>query len=231
MRKFTFTALATIMAASAGAAQAQTAVEEAVACDGCDVNPIEIHLQDELYLTGTGGLKLSNVSVVVPDVDVIIPVPLELDNAIELSQSNSGDISATKNLSIDGVETMEASATAMANVANIDVEGGLALEGSQINSGDVMASLSIGAVGSDSVDVTSTAIGNAVNATTSGDAIFDMHQSNTGGSITAMLEADIHGNGVGEVNTAATAIANSFTLDMAGTAIGSIVQENCATAP
>ena len=228
MRKFTFTALATIMAASAGAAQAQTAVEEAIACDGCDVNPIEIHLQDELYLTGTGGLKLSNVSVVVPDVDVIIPVPLELDNAIELSQSNSGDISATKDLWVDGVDEMEASATAMANVANIDVEGGLALEGSQINSGDVMASLDITSRHGETVDVTSTAIGNAVNATTSGDAIFDMHQSNTGSAVTATLDANVMGGGVGEVNTAATAIANSFTLDMAGTAIGSIVQENCA---
>ena len=223
MRKLSLTAIATIMAASAAAsAQAQDCGTD------CVVAPIEINLQDELYLTGTGGLKLSNVKVVVPDLDVVVTPPLALDNAIEAYQSNSGNISATKNLTTVGVGEVEAAATAMANVANIDVEGGLALEGAQINSGDVMASLDLSSNQAETVDATSTAIGNAVNATTTGDAVFDMRQTNSGGTISAMLEADIHGTGVGEVTTAATAIANSFSLEMGGTAIGSIIQENCA---
>ena len=223
MRKLSLTAIATIMAASAAAsAQAQDCGTD------CVVAPIEINLQDELYLTGTGGLKLSNVKVVVPDLDVVVTPPLALDNAIEAYQSNSGNISATKNLTTVGVGEVEAAATAMANVANIDVEGGLALEGAQINSGDVMASLDLSSNQAETVDATSTAIGNAVNATTTGDAVFDMRQTNSGGTISAMLEADIHGTGVGEVTTAATAIANSFSLNLDGSAIGSIVQENCA---
>ncbi|MEZ5848533.1 MAG: hypothetical protein R3C70_17435 [Geminicoccaceae bacterium] len=223
MRKLSLTAIATIMAASAAAsAQAQDCGTD------CVVAPIEINLQDELYLTGTGGLKLSNVKVVAPDLDVVVTPPLTLDNAIEAYQSNSGNISATKNLTTVGVGEVEAAATAMANVANIDVEGGLALEGAQINSGDVMASLDLSSNQAETVDATSTAIGNAVNATTTGDAVFDMRQTNSGGTISAMLEADIHGTGVGEVTTAATAIANSFSLEMGGTAIGSIIQENCA---
>ena len=223
MRKLSLTAIATIMAASAAAsAQAQDCGTD------CVVAPIEINLQDELYLTGTGGLKLSNVKVVVPDLDVVVTPPLALDNAIEAYQSNSGDISATKDLWVDGVDHMEAAATAMANVANIDVEGGLALEGAQINSGDVMASLDLSSNQAETVDATSTAIGNAVNATTTGDAVFDMRQTNSGESISASLDANVMGRGVGEVTTAATAIANSFSLEMGGTAIGSIVQENCA---
>ncbi|MCB1832829.1 MAG: hypothetical protein KDH19_05215, partial [Geminicoccaceae bacterium] len=91
MRKLSLTAIATIMAASAAAsAQAQDCGTD------CVVAPIEINLQDELYLTGTGGLKLSNVKVVVPDLDVVVTPPLALDNAIEAYQSNSGNISATK---------------------------------------------------------------------------------------------------------------------------------------
>ena len=223
MRKLSLTAIATIMAASAAAsAQAQDCGTD------CVVAPIEINLQDELYLTGTGGLKLSNVKVVVPDLDVVVTPPLALDNAIEAYQSNSGNISATKNLTTVGVGEVEAAATAMANVANIDVEGGLALEGAQINSGDVMASLDLSSNQAETVDATSTAIGNAVNATTTGDAVFDMRQTNSGESISASLDANVMGRGVGEVTTAATAIANSFSLEMGGTAIGSIIQENCA---
>ena len=223
MRKLSLTAIATIFAASAAAsAQAQDCGTD------CVVAPIEINLQDELYLTGTGGLKLSNVKVVVPDIDVVVTPPLSLDNAIEAYQSNSGNISATKNLTTVGVGEVEAAATAMANVANIDVEGGLALEGAQINSGDVMASLDLSSNQAETVDATSTAIGNAVNATTTGDAVFDMRQTNSGESISASLDANVMGRGVGEVTTAATAIANSFSLEMGGTAIGSIIQENCA---
>ena len=229
MRAFGLTALATIMMATAGVAQAQSTVEEATVCNGCDIEGIEVNLRDERWITGTSGLKLNNVTTVAPDVDILVPVPVSLENALEVMQTNQGDITAVKDLTVNGVEDLEASATAMANVANIDVEGGLSLEAIQVNEGNVLSELTLESRhGTGTVDVTSTAIGNAINATTSGDAVFDVNQQNSGGEITAMLEAEIYGAGVGEVNTAATAIANSFSLDMEGSAIGSIVQENCA---
>ena len=231
MRKFALTAIATVMAASAGVAQAQSVtetVDSAVSCDGCEIDSIEVNLRNERWLTGTSGVKLNNVTTVAPDVDILVPVPLQLENALEISQDNQGDITATKDLFADNVDDLEASATAMANVANIDVEGGLALESVQTNSGDVVSSLSVISRHGETVNVTSTAIGNAINATTTGDAVFDVNQENTGGTISASLEAEVYGTGVGEVNTAATAIANTFSLDMEGSAIGSVVQQNCA---
>ena len=231
MRKVTMTALATVMAASAGMAQAQSVTEvidDATSCETCEIDSVEVNLRDERWLLGTGGIRLTNVTTVAPDVDILVPVPLALDNAVEILQSNEGDITATKDLWADDVDDLEASATAIANVANIDVEGGLALESVQTNSGDVASSLTVVSRHGETVNVTSTAIGNAINATTTGDAVFDVHQENTGGEITAMLDAEVYGSGVGEVNTAATAIANSFNLEMDGQAIGSIVQHNCA---
>lgn len=223
MRMFTLTALATVLAASAAvSAQAQDCGTD------CVVSPVEIHLDKDIYLNGTSGLKLSNVKVVAPEVEIPVIPPVSLDNAVELYQSNTGDISATKTLSINGVTEMEASATAIANVANIDVQGGLSLEGAQSNDGSVSSQLNVTSWHGNDLDATSTAIGNAVNATTTGDAIFDMRQTNSGKSITASLDANVMGRGVGEVNTAATAIANSFSLNLDGSAIGSIVQENCA---
>ncbi|MCB9945089.1 MAG: hypothetical protein H6851_15900 [Geminicoccaceae bacterium] len=224
MRMFTLTALATVLAASAAvSAQAQDCGTD------CVVSPVEIHLDKDIYLNGTSGLKLSNVKVVAPEVEIPVIPPVSLDNAVELYQSNTGDISATKNLTTTGVAEVEASSTAIANVANIDVQGGLSLEGAQANSGDVMSTLNVTSTDAETANITATAIGNAVNATTTGDAIFDMRQTNSGDTISAMVDANIHGTGgVGEVNTAATAIANSFSINFDGSAIGSVAQENCA---
>ncbi|MEZ5834736.1 MAG: hypothetical protein R3D03_03270 [Geminicoccaceae bacterium] len=92
-----------------------------------------------------------------------------------------------------------------------------------------MSTLNVTSTDAETANITATAIGNAVNATTTGDAIFDMRQTNSGDTISAMVDANIHGTGgVGEVNTAATAIANSFSINFDGSAIGSVAQENCA---
>lgn len=216
--RFTATAIAALFAIGAGSAQAGTLTDATKKIQG----EIEINLDKTFDINGTGGLDLQNVEVSGFG-DITVDVPATVDNALEFSQGNWGDVTAKKNFTSFGVQDVEVAATAIANVVSIEVPGSLALEGVQVNDGAVTAIANVNAFGAETVDVTATAIGNAVSATVGGDAVVDLSQSNHGN---IFAEANVFATGVGEVNTAATAIANVASLELDGNFIGSIDQVN-----
>lgn len=185
---------------------------------------VVVNLNKNFDINGTGGIDLTNVEVVV-DGTVRADLPRKVDNAFEFSQGNWGNVTATKNFTSNGLQDVEVAATAIANVASIEVPGSIALEGAQINDGHVTAKANVSTIGAQTVDVTATAIANAVSATVGGDAIVDLTQSNEG-NVTALVNANVMGRGVGEVNTAATAIGNVAALEIDGNLFGSIDQNN-----
>ena len=216
--RFTATAIAALFALGVGSAYAGSVTELTTDLTG----HLDVNLDKTFDIEGTGGVDLTGISTTGAG-EITVEVPASVDNAIEFSQGNWGDVSATKNYVSSGVEEVEASATAIANVAAIEVPGSLSLEASQINDGNVTSRANVTAWGADVVDVSSTAIANAISATVGGDAVFDISQFNEG-HVTA--KANVTATGVGEVTTAATAIGNVVSIELDGHAIGSIDQMN-----
>lgn len=190
---------------------------------------VDLTINTDQTIEGLGGVDLDNV-VVRPHKNIPVNLPSSLENAVEFSQINKGDISATKNLTTNGVQEMEASATAIANVVSLELVGDAGLEGSQFNGGNINASLNTTQFGVQESNSTVTAIANAINATIEGDAVFDLNQTNDADSVTATLNANIYARRgtLTEVNTAATAIGNVISLELDGVAVGSAVQTNYA---
>jgi hypothetical protein len=220
---------AALISTSTVALASSTGLKPTITNTSSVLSDIDLTINTDQNIGGLGGVDLGRIDVVTQPGHIVVPKP-DVENAIEFIQTNTGDVYAEKKLYVNGVEEMEASATAIANVVNIDVEGGLALEGTQSNGGNVVSKLDITSRHGKTTDVTATAIANAINATTTGDAVFDLNQANHGHEVVAILDADIQGRRTaqGEVNTAATAIGNVVNIELDGVAIGSVTQANTA---
>jgi hypothetical protein len=138
MKKFTKTnllsttaAIATIFVSSLSYACPANEV-----CDGLDLT---INDDRIINIDGLGGIDLSDVNVSGAG-DINVELPETVENAIEVSQTNSGDVKAKldyKGQFIAG--DFESKVAAIGNNVSVDLTGSNAIEGGQNNTGNISA--------------------------------------------------------------------------------------------
>lgn len=206
------------------------------ACPADEVCGLDLTINDDriINIEGIGGVDLSGVNVAnVGDVDVKLPETVE--NAIEFSQTNLGNVTSKLDYKGQWVEgDFEAQVASIGNNVSIDLEGSNAVEGGQNNSGDIHAEgdfAMLHLVEIDSISIDTTAVGNSANVGGTGDAIIDIAQDNTGNKVDAFLDANFNGQGAlgdSNIDINVAAIGNNLSIENDGFVSASLAQNNCA---
>lgn len=200
----------------------------------CKGLTLEINDDRVLNIEGLGGVDLSGVEIKgVETIAVEMPNPVQ--NAIEASQTNVGDITASthyKGQFISG--DFESATSAIANNLSVGLTGSNALEGAQKNTGEVSATADVEMlhlVDIDSIDISVTSVANNASVEGTNDSIVDFGQENLGREVVASLDSTFMGQaalGDADVDINVSAISNNLSISGDGLVSASLAQHNCA---
>jgi|GEM_PF-5033088 len=196
MQKLAMTAIALALTVTASAAQAGG------------------HYLPYNSIQGIGDAKFPKVHVH-PHVIKVKP-HLEIKNAVEFGQYNSGDLTSIQGLVSKKPKKVTGTSVAIGNTANVDIPTGVFVEGNQKNYGNAKAVQDALVLGAKKVELTSAAIGNITNVTTKGDAVVDLKQYNFGHDVKSKQISGIfspYGHHLGKVEVASVAIGNSLSVE------------------
>lgn len=206
------------------------------ACNPGEVCGLNLEINDDkvVNIEGLGGVDISGITVV-GDTEVTVDVPASVQNVVEFSQTNVGNVSS--NLDYKGqwiAGDFTSQIASIANSADIELDGDSAVEAGQDNSGDVTAFGDYELnhlVEIDNIEIDVTAVANNANINNGdGDSILDISQNNTGEVVTASLDAVFNGQIAlteAEIDINVSAIGNNVSA-ADGFIVSSISQHNCA---
>lgn len=222
---------ATAAVASLFAANISHACKPGEVCEGLT---LEINDDRVFNVEGIGGIDLTGLDIRgTGHIDVDTPNPVQ--NAIEVTQTNRGDINSTleyKGQFIAG--DFESAVTGIANNVSIALEDTNAVEGGQDNTQNVVATSDLELlhlVAIDSISASVTAVANTATVEGTGDTIIDFGQENTGHEVTATLDGLFQGQGAlgnADVDLNVTALGNNLSVLGDGGVVGSLAQHNNA---
>lgn len=215
MQKATLTAVALALTVTAGAAQA-----------GGYYLPFN-------SIQGIGDVHLPSVHVH-PHVIKVDP-HLDIENAVEFGQYNTGDMTSIQGFVSKGPKKVTGTSAAIGNTANVDVTGGVIVEGNQKNYGVARAAQGALVLGAKKVELTTAALGNVTNVASKGDAVVDLKQYNFSRSVKSKQISGIftpYGYDLGPVEVTSAAIGNSLSVEFGpkSEALVSALQGNKADA-
>lgn len=208
----------------------------AFSCGDGEVCGLNLEINDDkvVNIEGLGGVDLSGITVV-GDTEVTVDVPASVQNVVEFSQVNTGDVYSDLNYKGQWIAgDFSSQVASIGNSASIEVDGDSAIEGVQDNTGNVTAYGDYQLnhlVEIDSISIDVTAVANNANISDgNGSSIFDIAQNNTGENVTASLDAVFNGQRAlteAEIDINVTAVGNNLSAED-GFIVSSITQHNCA---
>jgi hypothetical protein len=208
----------------------------AYACGEGEVCGLGLEINDDkvVNIEGLGGVDISGINVN-GDAEVSVDVPDSVQNVVEFSQTNIGDVYSDLNYKGEWIAgDFSSQIASIANSADIELDGDSAIEAGQDNSANVTAYGDYELnhlVEIDSINLDVTAVANNANISDgNGSSILDISQNNTGHNVTASLDAVFNGQAAlanAEVDINVSAIGNNVSAED-GFIVSSIAQENCA---
>ncbi|MDA0781736.1 MAG: hypothetical protein PQ612_02980 [Rickettsiales bacterium] len=199
----------------------------------CGLN-LEINDDKVVNIEGLGGIDISGITVT-GNAEVSVDVPTSVQNVVEFSQTNIGNIYSDLNYKGQWIAgDFSSQVASIANSADIELDGDSAVEAAQDNSADVTAYADFELnhlVEIESIDLDVTAVANNANISDgNGNSILDISQNNTGHNVTASLDAVFNGQQAltqADIDINVSAIGNNVSAED-GFIISSIAQHNCA---